>query len=182
MAGQSSARIAPRTHTRPRTASTASVTPSESWPGHLHDAQRQSSGDSPNEEHEDEYVLYLFYHISELTESLLDSRTNVALRQDGSTSPYALVSSSPMYSRSACDWMSQMMTWTSQFRTCKVYSFCACSHTYAVHLSRDDNEKTLYTTAYQKIVKFILGLKKFISANQDSNSVKLYNLIGIVSR
>ena len=70
--------------------------------------------------------------------------------------------------------MSQMIT--SRIQTCKLSHFCACSHAYTVHLSSDNNKKH-YSSAYQKITKFIPSLKKFILANRDSDPVTLHNLI-----
>ena len=53
--------------------------------------------------------------------------------------------------------------------------------TYTVYLSRDDDEKTIYSTAYQRILEFIPGLKKFLLVNGDSDPAKLYKLIEGVS-
>ena len=70
----------------------------------------------------------------------------------------------------------------SQTRTCKFAYPCICTHTYTVYLSSDDDEKKIYTTVYQRILKFIPGLKKFLLINRDSDPAKLYKLIEGVSR
>lgn len=57
---------------------------------------------------------------------------------------------------------------------------CTSSETYTVHLSRDDNEKAFYCTAYKNIIDFIPDLKKYIAATKDGDS-ELYKLLEIVS-
>ena len=77
VAGESSAHVVPRGYTRPCTASTASsasLSPSEILAGRLQNrspAQRPSSREDPDGEHEDEYVHSLLYYTTEQTESVV---------------------------------------------------------------------------------------------------------------
>jgi hypothetical protein len=50
------------------------------------------------------------------------------------------------------------------------------------HLSRDDNEKALYSTAYKNILEFIPGLKKYLPVNRDGDWGRLYKLLEKVRR
>lgn len=50
------------------------------------------------------------------------------------------------------------------------------------YVSRDDDEKAIYRTAYESIIEFIPGLKKFLLVNRESDPEKLHKLIEIVSR
>jgi hypothetical protein len=65
--------------------------------------------------------------------------------------------------------------------TCKLLYFCGHSVAYPVHLTRDDDQKTVYRTAYQNIIKFIPGLKKFLPVNNGANTEELHGLIESVS-
>jgi hypothetical protein len=49
------------------------------------------------------------------------------------------------------------------------------------HLSRDDDEKAVYSTAYKNIIQFIPGLKKFLPINRDGDCEKLSSYIEKVS-
>lgn len=70
---------------------------------------------------------------------------------------------------------------TIRIRTCKLPYPQACTDTYAVPLIRDDNEKAVYITAYEKIIKFIPGLKKYLPLTGDGDLEKLHKLLEVVS-
>jgi hypothetical protein len=84
------------------------------------------------------------------------------------------------YSKLVCDWTPQKIT--TRIRTCMLSYPFAYPDTYTVHLSRDDDEKLVYSDAYESITGFIPGLKKFNPVDGDGNHERLYKIVEIVSQ
>jgi hypothetical protein len=51
---------------------------------------------------------------------------------------------------------------------------------YTVPLSRDDDDRAVYYTAYQNIIKFVPGLNNLIALNRDGDLESLHKYIDIV--